>query len=161
MVGAAQDFVRDHRLTPVAAEQVIVAPAVGLGTRFDLLCSQQVSQQQQQRHTLISWKTTGNCPFDADTNLVALEKWVVQQPDVVERQCSSQVIVAREHLAQLALELYMLRETHRVSSVTDACIVYLAPSQRTYRVIWLDRESLEPAGGYMRVWQYITGTMRL
>ena len=145
MLEAVKRFTDEHQLVALSGEQVIVAPTQGLGTRFDML----FERRGEGRLVLISWKSTGYCPFGDAVTEVSLEDRVCRR---ITEQTSSEAIVSREHLAQLVLELHMLRDEHKVD-VHEAMIVYLSPFSREYRVVAMDRDSIE--GGYQRAWEWI------
>jgi len=147
MVHAAKDFIRDERLAVLAGETVIAAPHVGLGTRFDLL-GERLYGNAAGHKVLISWKTSGDCPFAAGTTRASLVSWVCR---AVDKSTPSEFIIAREHLAQLSLEIYLLRKEHKVK-VHEACIVYLTPNKREYRTIYVDGIKNR---GYETVWEYV------
>jgi hypothetical protein len=130
MVRSAEKFIMDEKLVALAGEQVISAVSIGLGTRFDMLCERLTGSKNL---VLVSWKT-GSCPFDSGVSRVGLLQYIYK---VVDPASSSvDFIIAREHLCQLALELYMLCENHQVD-IQEACICYLMPSTRAYRSIFL------------------------
>lgn len=150
MVNAAQDFVSEEHLVALAGETVVAAPHVGLATRFDMLC-ERLYGDRAGRMVLVSWKTSGDCPFETTARRVSITARVCR---AIEDNTPSEFVVAREHLAQLALELHMVRNEHQVD-VQEACIVYLTPGKREHRVVWLDDASIS-GQGYERVWEYIT-----
>lgn len=143
MVLSARDFIASERLVVLAGEKVIAEPSVGLGTRFDALCQ----RADGGALVLVSWKTTGECPFPPELARVSFNAWMCYS---VTDASSSEEIVAREHLSQLALELRMLRDMHAID-VREACIAYFSPGVRTHRVVWIE----DPLRGYATAWSFI------
>ena len=126
MVQAAKRFIQDQQLVPLCGELIIANPAWGLATRFDLLC-----ERNPAHRVLVSWKTTGQCPFDPRMKKVGLSALVCQMPLAT---ASSELLACREHTAQIALEAHILQTKHDVP-LQQAFIVYLSPGQDSYRCI--------------------------
>jgi hypothetical protein len=146
MVKAAQQFISDKQLVPVTGELVISSPVIGLATKFDLLCSCPTGG-----YTLVSWKTTGSCPFPPAAQQVSAEELICR--GVPGEDTSSERRSAREHVGQLVAELHMLKDLHKVD-VREAYVAYLQPFQTSYRCIRLCPQTMT-GGGYQRTWQWI------
>ena len=151
MVEAARDFAASERLRFEAVEQVVADANVGVATRFDALARREGTSP---RFVLVSWKTSSACPFDDSVRSASLDEWL--SSGSVSSSSSSEAIAAREHLAQLTVELHLLRDSHAID-VAEACVVYLSPGERRFRVVWLTRESID-GGGYARCFRRMLAT---
>jgi CRISPR/Cas system-associated exonuclease Cas4 (RecB family) len=129
MVQAAKRFVEEQKLVPLCGEMIIVEPRWGLGTKFDMLC-----ERAEGHHVLVSWKTTGLCPFVEGLKRFNAEILVCQVPN---KTSSSECLAAREHAAQLALEVHMLQTQHNVP-IRHALVVYLNPEKTEYRAVAME-----------------------
>ncbi len=154
MVEAARDFAASERLRFEAVEQVVADADAGVATRFDALARREGTSP---RFVLVSWKTSGAFPFDDDSvRSASLDEWLSSGSVSSSSSSSSEAIAAREHLAQLTIELHLLRDSHAID-VAEACVVYLSPGERRFRAVWLTRESID-GGGYARCFRRMLAT---
>lgn len=150
MVLSAVKALRFMKVVPICGERIIAAePEHRLGTRFDLLAADALDPS---KYVLVSWKTTGTCPFSSSETFVSADRVMETRRETD----SSETIVAREHIAQLVCELHMLRDIHRLgASLCAAAIVYLFPGDGDrYQIVWLSSESVK-GEGYARAWEWI------
>lgn len=110
MVQAAKRFIAEHKLVPLCGEMVIVEPNWRLGTKFDMLC-----ERAQGQHVLVSWKTTGLCPFLPHVKSFSAERLVCHMPT---NTTSSEMLAAREHASQVCLCTFSLHDAYQHTDCT-------------------------------------------
>lgn len=92
MVQAAKQFLLSRQLIPLCGELIVAEPAWGLATKFDMLC-----ERTRNHRVLVSWKTTGHCPFQPEARGFQLAPLVCNKPLAT---ASSELLACREHAAQ-------------------------------------------------------------
>ncbi len=143
--GAVQDMLSGARaafellhLAPLCGEILIESLDVNVGTRLDMLAVRKGTN----RLVLVSWKTTGACPFTPGVVEGRFSRAILEPG--AQAVSNVEAYIAQQHLAQVACELHMLWTTHRVHEVTSAVIIYLYPDGRS-RSVWLSQDCCNPA----------------
>lgn len=161
MVNTALEALSREHLVPLCGEQVITPPlsdTARIATSLDLLAEYMAPPTEPVGQlVLISVKTTGRCPFSDDCRYAAFDPIMLEPPKKHHIACVTlDEALRRQHLAQLACELYMLRAGHNVKRLRAACILYLFPHAPvgTYRIVYLANESFAPMA-CARVWRNV------
>lgn len=137
MVKAAIKCFQTMNLEALCGELIILSPIYALGARCDMIA---LNRSDPNDLVLVSWKTSGSCPFPVGTNTAEFSQ-VILSPDTKHLKISTQEYIAQAHLTQLACELHMLWEGHQIC-ITRAVIVYIYPGiEGRYRCIWLGPRS--------------------
>jgi hypothetical protein len=155
MLAAARRALRELGAAPVCGERVIAARApVSLGTRFDLLAA-----RANRTLLLVSWKTAATCPFASSSSAEIAVDLAARVTEPRRATDTSERVLQRAALAQIACELHMLRDAHQLgASVDDAAIIYLLPGTGTasvrHRIVQLSGASVR-GGGYRTAWHWM------
>lgn len=140
MVRAAMALFAHFQLEALCGELIVHSNVWRLGARLDMIA---VRKKDPTEMVLVSWKTSGTCPFPAGVEIAEFGEVLLNRG--CTRVQSSQDYVAQSHLAQLACELNMLWDSHGVYNIRYAVIMYVFAgatlASNPPRAVWLGPNS--------------------